>query len=128
MFGVNNRTLWLEYKKRGYPNTRPSIKNRVKQEVPTTPSPKASPSDSIGGGGDGGHGSTSTVNLEIPSPHMLCPPGMGGVLGNFLDGRHVEFSSGVSAGGRTQATSVLTTAAPSPQTHINLHGIHFNSM
>ncbi|XP_049818868.1 longitudinals lacking protein, isoforms H/M/V isoform X2 [Aethina tumida] len=28
MFGVNNRTLWLEYKKRGYPNFRLSIKNR----------------------------------------------------------------------------------------------------
>lgn len=32
MYGVNNRTLWLEYKKRGYPINRPSIKNRVKQE------------------------------------------------------------------------------------------------
>ncbi|CAG9781704.1 unnamed protein product [Diatraea saccharalis] len=32
LFGVNNRTLWLEYKKRGYPNTRPSIKNRIKRE------------------------------------------------------------------------------------------------
>lgn len=28
MYGVNNRTLWLEYKKRGYPNFRLSIKNR----------------------------------------------------------------------------------------------------
>lgn len=33
MYGVNNRTLWLEYKKRGYPNFRLSIKNRhTKQE------------------------------------------------------------------------------------------------
>lgn len=31
MYGVNNRTLWLEYKKRGYPISRLSIKNR-KQE------------------------------------------------------------------------------------------------
>ncbi|XP_045461828.1 protein tramtrack, beta isoform isoform X2 [Harmonia axyridis] len=28
LYGVNNRTLWLEYKKRGYPNFRLSIKNR----------------------------------------------------------------------------------------------------
>lgn len=28
MYGVNNRTLWLEYKKRGYPISRLSIKNR----------------------------------------------------------------------------------------------------
>nr|XP_022918169.1 protein tramtrack, alpha isoform-like isoform X2 [Onthophagus taurus] len=28
IFGVNNRTLWLEYKKRGYPINRLSIKNR----------------------------------------------------------------------------------------------------
>lgn len=36
MYGVNNRTLWLEYKKRGYPTLRMSIKNRnvVKQEYP----------------------------------------------------------------------------------------------
>lgn len=32
MYGVNNRTLWLEYKKRGYPINRPSIKNRIKTE------------------------------------------------------------------------------------------------
>lgn len=34
MYGVNNRTLWLEYKKRGYPTLRMSIKNRnsTKQE------------------------------------------------------------------------------------------------
>ncbi|CAG9558588.1 unnamed protein product [Danaus chrysippus] len=37
MFGVNNRTLWLEYKKKGYPNNRPSIKNRIKREHITPP-------------------------------------------------------------------------------------------
>ncbi|XP_075990574.1 uncharacterized protein LOC142986159 isoform X1 [Anticarsia gemmatalis] len=39
MFGVNNRTLWLEYKKKGYPNNRPSIKSRIKREH-TTPPPE----------------------------------------------------------------------------------------
>lgn len=37
MFGVNNRTLWLEYKKKGYPNNRPSIKSRIKREHTTPP-------------------------------------------------------------------------------------------
>lgn len=32
MYGVNNRTLWLEYKKRGYPNFRLSIKNRKQEQ------------------------------------------------------------------------------------------------
>ncbi|KAF2897043.1 hypothetical protein ILUMI_09137, partial [Ignelater luminosus] len=51
MYGVNNRTLWLEYKKRGYPNNRISIKHR-KQEFatpnavdPTSPTPTTSMSD-----------------------------------------------------------------------------------
>ncbi|XP_041986464.1 uncharacterized protein LOC121738470 [Aricia agestis] len=37
LFGVNNRTLWLEYKKKGYPNNRPSIKSRIKREHVTPP-------------------------------------------------------------------------------------------
>lgn len=32
MYGVNNRTLWLEYKKRGYPISRLSIKNRKPEQ------------------------------------------------------------------------------------------------
>lgn len=39
LFGVNNRTLWLEYKKKGYPNNRPSIRSRIKKEH-RQPSPK----------------------------------------------------------------------------------------
>lgn len=39
MYGVNNRTLWLEYKKRGYPISRLSIKNRKPEyTVMNTPS------------------------------------------------------------------------------------------
>lgn len=37
LFGVNNRTLWLEYKKKGYPNNRPSIRSRIKREHATPP-------------------------------------------------------------------------------------------
>jgi hypothetical protein len=32
IYGVNNRTLWLEYKKRGYPVMRPSTKMRSMNE------------------------------------------------------------------------------------------------
>lgn len=32
MYGVNNRTLWLEYKKRGYPNIRLSIKSKKSEQ------------------------------------------------------------------------------------------------
>lgn len=136
MFGVNNRTLWLEYKKRGYPNTRPSIKNRVKQECQTTPSPKSSPNSSSIDVNDQQQQqqqqhqqnqqtvpSSSTVATHTTQQsHLMCPPAtshaMTGVLGSFLDARHVEFSTGM------QRAPVLTTQ----QTHINLHGIHFNSI
>lgn len=37
LFGVNNRTLWLEYKKRGYTNNRMSIKKRIKTENNSPP-------------------------------------------------------------------------------------------
>ncbi|XP_030753390.1 longitudinals lacking protein, isoforms H/M/V-like isoform X3 [Sitophilus oryzae] len=47
MYGVNNRTLWLEYKKRGYPNFRLSIKNR-KQEN-STPQDQSSPPEIVQG-------------------------------------------------------------------------------
>ncbi|XP_047041277.1 longitudinals lacking protein, isoforms H/M/V-like isoform X2 [Helicoverpa zea] len=43
LFGVNNRTLWLEYKKRGYPNHRPSIRNRIKRECTTPPPERKEP-------------------------------------------------------------------------------------
>ncbi|KAK2577391.1 hypothetical protein KPH14_003505 [Odynerus spinipes] len=57
MFGVNNRTLWLEYKKRGYPNNRPSLKSRVKQEVNSSPPPTQS---------------AQPVNSQSPTP--MGPP------------------------------------------------------
>lgn len=72
MFGVNNRTLWLEYKKKGYPNNRPSIKSRIKREH-TTPPPEQ--------------------KEELPQPEqqmaLLCPPHP--VPVNFVDSRHIDF-------------------------------------
>ncbi|XP_055538027.1 longitudinals lacking protein, isoforms J/P/Q/S/Z isoform X2 [Wyeomyia smithii] len=43
LYGVNNRTLWLEYKKRGYPISRPSIKSRIKLEPNISPPPSTTP-------------------------------------------------------------------------------------
>lgn len=40
MFGVNNRTLWLEFKKLGYVTNRPSIKRRIKKEPSPNPDVK----------------------------------------------------------------------------------------
>lgn len=73
MFGVNNRTLWLEYKKKGYPNNRPSIKSRIKREH-TTP-PPAHDKD------------------EPPPPDhqmaLLCPPHPVSV--GFIESRPIDF-------------------------------------
>lgn len=72
MFGVNNRTLWLEYKKKGYPNNRPSIKSRIKREH-TTPPPDQKD--------------------EPPPPEhqmaLLCPPHPVSV--GFIDSRPLDF-------------------------------------
>lgn len=44
LYGVNNRTLWLEYKKRGYPILRPSTKNRNNTSPFSFSSPPPTPS------------------------------------------------------------------------------------
>lgn len=72
MFGVNNRTLWLEYKKKGYPNNRPSIKSRIKREHTTPP---------------------RELKEEAPPPDpqmaLLCPPHP--VPVSFIDSRPLDF-------------------------------------
>ncbi|KAJ2954124.1 hypothetical protein O0L34_g2346 [Tuta absoluta] len=72
MFGVNNRTLWLEYKKKGYPNTRPSIKSRIKRENSTPP---------------------PALKEEPPQQMALvCPPHAMPV--GFVDSRPIDFQQG----------------------------------
>ncbi|XP_060534588.1 protein tramtrack, beta isoform-like isoform X4 [Cylas formicarius] len=96
MYGVNNRTLWLEYKKRGYPNFRLSIKNR-KQEVAAasgaTPGPaQAEPAayetkSHTGGFGDGktaaGSGGGGEQILCTSHPVAL-------ISSNYFEGKHVD--------------------------------------
>lgn len=133
MFGVNNRTLWLEFKKRGYPNNRPSIKSRVKVESSSPPPPvmnntssqplvppqsqSAPPEDIYQAGGSNSADSS-------PGVPVMCPPPanhtMGGVMG-FLDTRHVEFSPAV-ARPRFQESIGMN------QTPINLHGVTYSNI
>ncbi|KAG6800119.1 serine/threonine-protein kinase dyrk2 [Apis mellifera caucasica] len=94
MFGVNNRTLWLEYKKRGYPNNRPSLKSRVKQEVNSSPPPAqaAQPVNSQSPTPMGPpttphstHNTHSThTMLTTHSPHTM--------LSGYIDSRHTDYA------------------------------------
>lgn len=73
MFGVNNRTLWLEYKRKGYPNNRPSIKNRIKREN-SSPPPE------------------NKEEVQPPDQQMplICPQQPAPVVG-FVDSRQVDY-------------------------------------
>ncbi|XP_076383332.1 BTB-protein-VII isoform X1 [Megalopta genalis] len=112
MFGVNNRTLWLEYKKRGYPNNRPSLKSRVKQEVNSSPPPaqSAQPVNSQSPTPMGPpttphstHNTHSThTMLTTHSPHTM--------LSGYIDSRHTDY------------------ALPSTTMPINLHGVNYNAI
>ncbi|KAG7209499.1 hypothetical protein KM043_015584 [Ampulex compressa] len=112
MFGVNNRTLWLEYKKRGYPNNRPSLKSRVKQEVNSSP-PPAPPAQPVNSQSPTPMGPPSTPHsthnthsthtmLTTHSPHTM--------LSGYIDSRHTDY------------------ALPSTTMPINLHGVNYNAM
>ncbi|XP_060809608.1 protein bric-a-brac 1 isoform X1 [Amyelois transitella] len=72
LFGVNNRTLWLEYKKKGYPNNRPSIRSRIKREHATPPLEHKD-------------------DVQQPEQQMalLCPPHP--VPVGFIDSRPLDF-------------------------------------
>lgn len=116
MFGVNNRTLWLEYKKRGYPNNRPSLKSRVKQEIAPSPPPSGttvaqpvgsqSPSTTMGPPPSTPHTAHNTHSthtmLTAHSPHAM--------LSGYIDSRHTDY------------------ALPSASMPINLHGVNYNGM
>ncbi|XP_046735073.1 longitudinals lacking protein, isoforms H/M/V isoform X3 [Diprion similis] len=113
MFGVNNRTLWLEYKKRGYPNNRPSVKSRVKQEANASPPPPTQLSQPINSQSPSPMGPPSTPHSTLNAHtthtmHMAHTPHT--MLSGYLDNRHSDFA-------------LQSTAMP-----INLHGVNYNSM
>ena len=77
MYGVNNRTLWLEYKKRGYPVTRPSLKSRIKQDLTLSLPPPSSNSVT----------SVSTSSVMGPPPTVS-----NSLVVGFMDSQQVEFA------------------------------------
>lgn len=82
MYGVNNRTLWLEYKKRGYPNFRLSIKNKHLKQAEERQQSESSSQEQI-----------ATTNIEMQPPKSLActishPIAL--ISGNIFDGKHME--------------------------------------
>lgn len=128
MFGVNNRTLWLEYKKRGYPNNRPSLKSRVKVESLNSSSSPPPASLNSGGSSSGASTSAGPSAVDHPqSPQSMGPPSVApqnahsghnmlaahsphGMLSGYLDGRHNDY------------------ALQSSSMPINLHGVNYNAL
>ena len=113
MFGVNNRTLWLEYKKRGYPNNRPSLKSRVKQEVNASPPPSATSGQPVNSQSPTPMGPPTTphsTHNTHPTHTMLTAHTPHTMLSGYIDSRHGDYS------------------LPSSTMPINLHGVNYNSM
>lgn len=141
MYGCNNRTLWLEYKKRGYPISRPSIKNRIKLEPNMTP-PPASPTptnEENTSMENYEHNMTpaqqSTINMStVPPPaetptSIMCPPHAHPAMGvmSFLDTSrttHVSFEPHPTTLQRQRYPDGVNVNP----TAINLQGLNFNSM
>ena len=149
LYGVNNRTLWLEYKKRGYPISRPSIKNRIKLEPNLSPPPSTTGDDNSLEHYDatlspainmtlqqeqqeqqGNNGSNSAVATTSSTP-LMCPPPHAhpmNVMG-FLDTRHTDFTTTVAG-----IHQMSRQRYPDGQTvnmntgAVNLQGLNFNSM
>ncbi|XP_055325086.1 broad-complex core protein isoform X4 [Sitodiplosis mosellana] len=141
MYGCNNRTLWLEYKKRGYPISRPSIKNRIKLEPnmtppPTSPAPTNEENTSME---NYEHNMTpaqqSTINMSaVPPPaetptSIMCPPHAHPAMGvmSFLDTTrttHVSFEPHPTTLQRQRYPDGVNVNP----TAINLQGLNFNSM
>lgn len=105
MYGVNNRTLWLEYKKRGYPINRPSIKNRVKQEFGSSMEQNQNQNQLL-------HSSN-----ESPPEHqpIICTPQPIDMVSAAFSN---EFPEDMRA--RFHDTAVLAAA------QINIHGLNFS--
>lgn len=100
MYGVNNRTLWLEYKKRGYPINRPSIKNRVKQEF-------GAPMENSG----------QVMNDSNTDQHpVICSPPQP------IDMVSAAFSNDFPEDMRARFHDTAVLAAA----HINMHGLSFS--
>lgn len=124
MYGVNNRTLWLEYKKRGYPNYRLSIKNRKQEQAQVEQQPAASQSDQI----YVKQQEAAYVNAkpaEAQSEQILCTTSTHPVAlisGTFFEGKHVDL------GPVLHRPKFLDPALINTAQGINFHSINFEQM
>lgn len=121
MYGVNNRTLWLEYKKRGYPNFRLSIKNRnCKQE--TVPTSEASETEA--------HAEQHQEQQQLApitkqeADTVVCPPNhpVALISSAYLDGRHVDLAPIL------QRPRYLDTGVVNPQHPLAFPGVNFEQV
>lgn len=146
IYGVNNRTLWLEYKKRGYPISRPSIKSRMVKQENLSPSPTPNNDDSTMENYDHitqQQQAQAALNMQVPpqsetpTPILCSAPHSMNVM-SFLDARHMDFPHSM---GRQARFSDVGNNGPSgnqgqaggqPSVNVNptmnLQGINFNSI
>ncbi|KAH1008558.1 protein tramtrack, beta isoform isoform X2 [Dendroctonus ponderosae] len=125
MYGVNNRTLWLEYKKRGYPNYRLSIKNRKQEQSHVEQQPAVSQSDQIYvKQQEAAYVSTKPSN-EAQTDQILCTTSTHPVAlisGTFFEGKHVDL------GPVLHRPKFLDPALINTAQGINFHSINFEQM
>lgn len=110
MYGVNNRTLWLEYKKRGYPNFRLSIKNRKQENAHSISGenqPPPSPQNEA----------PSTEKHEVEQTHPVAL-----INSAFFDGKHVDLGTVL------HRPKYLDAAVINTQPSVNYQGINFEQM
>lgn len=129
LYGVNNRTLWLEYKKRGYPISRPSIKSRVVKQENLSPSPTPTNEETTIENYE--HINQSAINMQVPPTSdtptpLMCTPHTHpmGVMG-FLDTRHMDFPTSIHTMSRQRYVDSAVNVNPSA---MNLQSINFNSI
>lgn len=126
MYGVNNRTLWLEYKKRGYPVSRLSIKSRIKQDSIASVSQQQHtqqqqlPASSV-------IAEPTNENSIAPPPPpppapapVICPPVHSVAM---IGAAFPDYPSALQRN-QYQDTSIIST----PNSHVAVQGLNFNQM
>lgn len=134
LYGVNNRTLWLEFKKRGYPISRPSIKSRIKTEpnmspppAPSTPSAEENTMENYESNIQQSMAGPSSSSETSTTP-IMCPPHHPMNVMGFLDTRHVDFTAATLQHQMSRQRYPDGTTVNMNPGSVNIQGINFNSM
>lgn len=117
---MNNRTLWLEYKKRGYPNFRLSIKNRnCKQETVST-----SETNETEAQPEQQQEQLASVVTKQEGDAVVCGPNhpVALISSAYLEGRHVDLAPIL------QRPRYLDSAIVNPQHSLAFPGINFEQV